>query len=263
MIPVWFWNSLMGSGPFTLHKNESAARNKGGAVMPPMHAPNHIQLPCCESCNGILNDRFERTGTGYRPAVERGFDGQHLTAEEARSAALWILKTCLLMVNSSPKSGWNIESIAWEPNATERKLYEWMITDTDPPSDVSLFIHRFSPQRSQTSAETMTLPVLHADGTEVVCQGATVGLLEWGFTLVHHPGWDFLHPSAADHSVVRLWPAHGEIELSKLAGRADWPVAFHKKHIFIEDGSLGAATLPQLAVDTRFEEIPGFRGATG
>jgi hypothetical protein len=145
----------------------------------------------------------------------------------------------------------------------ERNLYEWMITDTDPPSDLSLFIHRFSAQRSQTSAEVMTLPVLHADSTEVVCQGATMGLLEWGFTLVHHPGWDFLHPSAADNSVVRLWPAQGEIELSKLAERETWPVVFQNKHIFIEDGTLGAATLPQLAVDTRFEELPGFCGAAG
>lgn len=248
----------MGNGPYTLNVNEERDKKKGGAPFPESDTPFHLQLPCCLKCNKILNDRFELETTGFRLPVVSAFNGMSLTSEEVRSASLWLLKTCLLMTHPDDKSGRNIQRIAWDQ--TDQKLYEWMISDTDPPSDLGLFVHHFAPKSSGAAAATIMLPVMETADERVSCQGASIRLLEWGFTLVYHPGWNFNHPSQGDLSVVQIWPPSGALDLSKISQRRDWPLTFCYTDNTFDSTLISASNRPELSTKTVFKDIEGFLG---
>lgn len=258
VIPRWFWNVVLGDGPYTQHVNDEREKKKGGAPVPESETPYHVQLPCCLKCNEILNNRFELETTGFRLPVVSAFTGMSLTPEEARAASLWLLKTCLLMTHPEDKSGRNIQRIAWE--GADQKLYEWMISDTDPPSDLGLFVHHFGPKRSGAAAATIMLPVMETAGERVSCQGASIGLLDWGFTLVYHPGWNFNHPSQGDQSVAQIWPPTGALDLSKISQRADWPLTFCHTDTTFDGTLMSTSNRPELSSETVFKDISGFLG---
>ncbi|WP_407605653.1 hypothetical protein [Paeniglutamicibacter sp. ORCA_105] len=261
VIPLWLWKDVMGDGPYGREKNGVPAKNKAGKkALRPLPTPEHIKLDCCGPCNTKLNVRFE---VALNASVKKAFSGVDLSAGEAESAALWLLKTCLLLVHPSTKTGWEIDQIAWENNPDQYEPYSWMINENDSPSDLSLFIHRFSPSRQDGAFTSMALPHLIGTKNEVRCQGALIGLKEWGFTLVHHPGWSFQHPFDTDPTIVRIWPPQGTLNFTKIQARPNWPLSFHEGSVFLNVEQMADAILPPLTVETRFDEIPGYVGMAG
>lgn len=252
MIPQWFWKSVLPSGIYTLEKNFEPAKNKGGGIRAGRETPEHVQLDCCLSCNKSLNDRFE---VPCRPSVEKMMRGEALSAAEAELAALWFLKTGLLLAFPTPKSGWGTSEVAWSQATYDESLYSWMIDNTLPPDGLSLLLHRFAPDRQLGSEAALRLPKVVLGERELISQGFDFQLHNWGFTLISHPGWLFEHPNAGGDALARLWPATGDVDVSVLKPRLLWPLSFSPgpQLEFTEEYAL--SSLPILVADMDFNEI--------
>lgn len=257
VVPQWFWKYCLATGPYVFEVNGGAVMNEDGTAEISQNNRPYFQLNCCEECNDVLNRRFEQPCI---KAVQEAFSGADLTDGDAELASFWLLKTLLLMAHPSRKDGWNINEIAWNDHSIDPELYEWMTSGALPPSDLSLFIHRFSSSNQGTATMTMKLPRLMWSESQKHSQGALIGLKNWGFTLVHHPGWKFEHPLESDPTVEQIWPPQGATNLSKIPTRNDWPLEFQEESILLSGQPSPGLNLPPLTVDTRFHEISGYSG---
>ena len=202
--PQWLLKEFpVSDGPYVTERNGRAVTNRDGvprrnAVFP------RVFLPCCMSCNGELDRRFEKPA---KPVIRRilGSSEVELTAEEANTAAEWFIKTALFLSHhrvrhTDPGS----RPYVWSP-APPADLYRWTITGETPPSSLSLWIGR-QPDQPHPRKVAMQLPRVHADGQEHVFQVAQHGLRFLSVTLLYHPGWPVEHPHERTAEAIRLWP---------------------------------------------------------
>jgi hypothetical protein len=169
-----------------------------------------IKLPCCLPCNDVLNSRFEQSG--QEPAL-RLFTQEtpELTAAETAAAALWVLKTWLLMAH--PRSRYQLGTPRpdrWDdaPDST----WSWLVDGRPPPDGLSAWVFRHV--QDNNAAETgptpvVALPTVVADGTSVRFRVLDLTLALTNVVVVFHPGWPVEHPAEATGGAVRLWPRTG------------------------------------------------------
>jgi hypothetical protein len=205
--PQWFLDRFsVDDGPFKTEMNGNPLLTRAGR--PRCHtALPRILLPCCRTCNGKLDARFEKPG---KELIRRMLDSSdiELTAAEVRVAGEWFVKTLLFLSHPHARSNEPVlTKNAWSP-APPEDVYRWTITGQQPPTSLSLWIG-WSPETPHPNRVTMALPVVHADGQEHVFQVAQRGIQGTSLlsaTLLYHPGWPVEHPHERTREVVRLWP---------------------------------------------------------
>lgn len=226
--------SLGAFSQYSFERNGQPAMNQGGSLKSDRLTPEHVQLPCCLTCNTALNDRFELR-------IERPWRNSFLAdrsgGSEAEEVGLWLLKTCLLLAHPAQKTGWGVNELSWS-GASSPLSCDWMISGSGPPSDISLFAHRFYDDRLGVPPFKVALPELRADDHVWLCQSVQLGLRDWGMTLIHHPGWVFEHPSTTPNSVVGIWPASGPISSSSLVPQPTCPWIYTRGSLVVLDSMI-------------------------
>ncbi len=213
-----------------------------------------VKLPCCRPCNDTLASRFENPGqapavrllTAERPALAQA---------EAEQAALWLLKTWLLLVH--PQARYQPSTprpLPWERQPDG--LWLWLIDGSPPPDGLSAwaFHHVQDPARSATDRPpVLALPIVEADGLTAPFRSLDLTLVRTNVVLVLHPGWPLVHPGEANGDVVRLWPAPSPIEaLPALTSR---PLAFAAGPVVRFQPGADTASLPPLVAGVAPETL--------
>ena len=260
VLPRWFVSSVYGTGPWTVLRNGQRMKTASGRPRSPDTTYPWPRLPCCLTCNGRLNTRFEEPSAEEVKQVVSGSSA--LTQEQANAAGLWLLKTLLLYSHPETEHPLDLER-TWRH--APQQLYRWMLSASEPPPpDLGLWVHRFaSSSRPRGSLFDLWLPEVHADGEVYQCRAATVGLGNIGVTLLYHPGWNFEHPLESEQAVARLWPGPSAVDLAALPALQDWPLSYAPGwQLDFEDGAFDRAnplTLP-MAIDTT--SLPGVVGGS-
>lgn len=171
------------------------------------------QAPCCERCNRILGDRWERTAS----AVMRRFDAStllsrpRLSPAETEAFTLWLTEMALLLTHPAVRhTDRTTQATVPRWSSPDPLLYGWMVTGQDPPAELSVVLCREARaasggllQYSLPIHETLTDP----DGNVYVQRCAHIGVHELSVDLIYHPGWPtIVHPLVAAGVAVQLWP---------------------------------------------------------
>lgn len=124
-----------------------------------------IKLPCCGECNDTLARRFENPG---QKAAHRLLSQETpaLSADEAQAAALWVLKTWLLMAHPSARyQAGTPRPRPWD--AAPEGTWSWLIDGRPPPDGLSAWAFRHlqgATVASPAPVSVVTLPTVVADG---------------------------------------------------------------------------------------------------
>ena len=120
--PQWLLKEFpVADGPYITEKGGHAVLNREGeprrnAVFP------RVFLPCCTSCNGKLDRRFEKPA---KPVIRRilGTRGFQLAPEEAEIVAEWFIKTALFLSHHQVRpTDPGIQPHVWSPAPPRRHL---------------------------------------------------------------------------------------------------------------------------------------------
>jgi hypothetical protein len=221
VIPRWLRRRLfpVEAGPYSTLRNGAVERQFD-------HLPPRL-LPVCDestggTCQQTLSARFERSDT-TRDAVARMFERGHLVSADARSAALWWLKTALLWNHPCAYDAGDIDKPSW-PEPIDHQLFRWTADGADPPSDVSLWIsqtttaaHSEAAELPRRHDEQIEIPSYRVLGEQIVSHTSVFGVAGLQLHLLHHPGWIAAHPLEKDGLAVRLWPwAGGSLDMGVL-----------------------------------------------
>ena len=244
--PQWLLKEFpVSDGPYVTEKNGHAVLNREGvprrnAVFP------RVFLPCCTSCNGELDRRFEKRA---KPVMRRilGTSDVQLAPEETQVAAEWFVKTALFLSHHKVRhTDPGIRPHVWSP-APPTDIYRWTVTGEPPPLSLSLWIG-WRPDSPHLRKVAMQLPRVHADGRDHVFQVAQHGLRFLSITLLYHPGWPVEHPHERTGEVIRLWPPR----------ESGQPISLHHREptsdvrwvrgleLHFSPGYYGRGTLPNL-----------------
>lgn len=184
-----------------------------------------VKLPCCSTCNTELARRFENPGA--EPARRLlSMERPALTPDETQHAALWLLKTWLLLAH--PRSEFQSATPRPEPpwSSAPAEVFSWLINGQSPPAGLSMwaFLHdqEQSTSRQDRSAPWMALPTVVVDGVTTRFQVLDLTIALVNVTLVFHPGWPIAHVPASVGKVRQLWPLATGTELECL------PMLFHR-----------------------------------
>lgn len=147
-----------------------------------------VKLPCCGPCNDTLAARFENPGQG--PAVRLlSQEPPGLSAAEAERAALWVLKTWLLMVH--PRARYQPSTprpLPWD--GSPDGLWSWTVDGGPPPNGLSAWAFRHVQTAAAgppaAAAPVLALPTVHADGAVVRFRSLDLTLSLTNVALVHH-----------------------------------------------------------------------------
>lgn len=263
--PTWLLALFPESeGPYTRYVNGWPETKRDGATARTQTSTERVKLPCCTECNAILDDRFERVA---KPIVRRLMitDG-HLTlsAEEAFTLGLWLLKTWLLLAHPAARSSdpgrsprrWNLAMVPDD-------IYGWTVTGEDPPSGLSVWAVREIQTDSgrHIPPRRLPLPTVVADGRTVSFQVFRCAIRFLDVTLVYHPGWEIAHPLETEGRAARLWPNDGA-----MVSFATLPAVAVRDTVWIEGptltfapGAFGAECIRPLGPDwdPMFSLLPG------
>lgn len=215
VLPAWLLNDLWPSadGPYTTFRGGRAVTKRNGEVRT-QTSSGRFKLPTCSACNGILNDRFERSAKAH--ILELFNDNAPVEARDGRVVGLWFVKTWLLLthpelVSSDP--GWPIR--LWKP--LDQSLYGWMTHGEAPPCDISAWLLKVDRTSVAPSTRHIPLPTVKADGRTYQCRVIQFGLGRSEVHLVHHPGWSIDHPLEAEQRAFRIWPpSHARLDPAEL-----------------------------------------------
>lgn len=227
-LPKWFLKTMIGDGPFEYFENGAELTLPNHQNQFTTQKPLEIVIPCCPSCNGRLNDRFET------PLHRIGEDAirlnQPLNIAEAKIVCDWWVKTLLLLVHpaiaidSRFNKALGTSLVQW-PNP-EPGLYQWMTTQSDPPPPwLCLFAYTADETVTDPSVDSR-LPQISLDGKPFHIRNARVALLELGFILVAHPDWKQELEPSIKHGMVRLCPSQATINPGDFPPLPQWPIRF-------------------------------------
>ncbi|MDQ3763943.1 MAG: hypothetical protein M3460_20750 [Actinomycetota bacterium] len=183
-----------------------------------------VKLPCCLACNAELARRFENSGAepGRRLlSMER----PALTPDETLRAALWVLKTWLLLAH--PRSEFQSATPRPRPwSSAPVEMFSWQINGQSPPAGLSMWAFLHDQERSTSQQDRSTpwiaLPTVVADGVTTKFQVLDLTIALVNVTLIFHPGWPIAHVPASVGEVSQLWP------LAAGTGLARLPVLSHR-----------------------------------
>lgn len=238
-----------------------------------------FQLPVCRDCNARLERTLESPAKDVLKAWFASQGRLRLSAEDARAAVRWLVKTMILEMHprtrlDHPRLESEDADFRW-PEPLPQFCYGWMIADVplpDPPLDLSLWVYRRDLDDGDVveSRSGIPVPTVVEDGGRPIafrCHQSTMHGL--GFDLVYHPGWPILHPLEADGRAVRLWPVDapqpldvGALPVVPTSELVTWSRGARAR---LAPGLLGSGRLPPLTVG--FPSFgrwpPQLRGWTG
>lgn len=210
-----------------------------------------IKLACCERCNSRLNQRFEdrRALPARRPLVE---DEPTLNPLESRTAALWFLKTWLLLAH--PRAEYRHATpvpASW--SGVPESVWSWAVQDRDPPPGLSVWAFRHQPEGADDRSQPV--PLLHlphvvADEVDQQFRVIDLTLQEVNVAVVWHPGWPIDHPATNAGRVRQLWPLEAGAKIDRLPVLAQRPVRWMTHSVLHFRPGTYDETLPPLTTDT-------------
>jgi hypothetical protein len=209
----WFLDMFPSSdGPYQRFIGGEVETKSDGATPRCQTSAERIQIPCCEACNGILNQRFEGPARRVVRSIMKA-DGQlSLDAQGAQTAGVWFLKTWLLLAHPLAESSWPGRTHGrFDLNTVPDDLYRWMIAGEDPPDGLSVWAHR-QDLRLERAAHTMhvEMPEVVVGGVHTRFQASRCGVGFLDISVVYHPGWPIDHPLEAQGRALRLWPPRSD-----------------------------------------------------
>lgn len=216
VLPKWLL-SRWGQPDFTVEINGTPLLNRDGKPVTSNHMPRVI-LRICKTCNGVLNDRFEKDA---KPHVRAALDDlQTLDAEATAAFARWMTKTMLLARHpeteytafAARRGDAKNRCDPWTafPTAALTALLHGEILD-----DLSLWVAvvdvKANPVQVPAFEKIFLNKTFRDDGAGGTGNAALQGFsLADGrmavFQLVSHPLQDFEHPFEGTCLVTRLWP---------------------------------------------------------
>lgn len=226
--PQWFTKMFsVSDGPYTVSINGKPVLKNDQTTPRTYGNFGAYKLACCVDCNGSLNRRFETDAT--RTAIKSLFDdrgGGVWSREEHRAAALWLLKTWLLLAHEKtevyPKE---MSTPQWTHVPA---LYRWMTHGAEPPRDLSLWIYRHN-DVIETDPLHLPLPALVSSRRTYRVQVNVMSVKKIGIVLLHHPGWRVDLPRQVQNKMRRLWPCGRatQLDLDDLPSQKLWPISWY------------------------------------
>lgn len=221
--PAWFIADFYDEGPFEASKagtpytaRDSLTPLKSGGL-PGVH------VPMCESCNTILNKRFEEPA---KPVVRQliPFAEEHiwpkLSAVEVAGLALWLFKVGLLSahpdaVHDLPQVNNDSSRPRLDPILPE--WISWMRTGLLPPDGFSLFVTRRAARKDielDRPRRQVQLPRIIVDGEDLRFMRRSFGFRGVNVMIVWHPGWEIENAQVDEGRALRLWPRPAETDFA-------------------------------------------------
>lgn len=256
--PSWFLRFFgPAEGPYSWSVNGEPVLRRDGTKRT-HDTMTRVKLPVCVNCNATLNRRFEEPAKPVVRAIVQADGDIALRPDDAYVAALWFLKTWLLLAHPEARfSEPDVSFSAWTENSDD--LYSWMIAGEDPPDGLSVWLTKIDPARERSTAKRrIPLPTVVADDRVIQFCDNRVGVRSLDVSLVYHPGWPIAHPQETEGTAVRLWPRMRDqgADLTKVPQLAGYDTAWLKgPTIRFGDRRYGLADLPALSAD--FHGMPG------
>lgn len=207
------------------------------------------KLPCCLACNDLLNRRFENPGgsAGRRLLSE---DNPILSEAELGNAALWLLKTWLLLVHPETTSNEGLpQPAAW--TKAPPQLWAWLVDGSPVPDGLTLWVQDgINPGGEGGEESRLLLPEITADGRIVAFLGFSLGFAKRFVSLIYHPDWPIWHPGVTAGAVLQLWPPIDGQTLNGFPKEPAHVIRFvYGSRIEFVDGVYGHQVLPPLTPD--------------
>ena len=139
VLPKWFLNRYLpvADGHYTTEVNGVAVLNRADNLK--KHSWPEVRVPACEPCNTALRNRFEIGDT--QAAAQKFFDtpAAPLSAAEAESAGVWLLKTWVLLAHPDA-----VFANGQSPDRWSRvpDVWGWTADGSPPPPQLSLWVTR-------------------------------------------------------------------------------------------------------------------------
>jgi hypothetical protein len=208
--PRWFFKIFPpADGPYETWIGSSAVRDRDQRTRQHAGIPR-VKLPVCRTCNGALDDRFEKLAKPILRKLIANSAQTILTAPEAMHCALWLLKTWLFLANPAAiSSDPAITNRGWD--GAPEDLWNWTVNGLSPPAGLSPWLNRPTAQPDAgVQPQHLMLPTIIVDGEDTVFRvqerGVQIGTSFVQGTVVFHPGWEVDHPLEAVGRSLRLWP---------------------------------------------------------
>jgi len=247
-------------GPYTLKVDGEYALNRYDQ---PRTESNimRVKLSVCESCNGILNQRFETRAK--KPVRSLKANGEtDLTAAEAVAVGEWLVKTWLLL--GHPRAVYPnpvFDGLRWADRDDD--LYSWTVSQAPPPAGLSVWASKIrEPQPDDPDPQVLLLPTVVADGGEIEFEVFPLYLGDISVTLLYHPGWAIEHPREKQGGAVRMWPRYDRepedfsVRSRVASGDPKWCPGWR---LTFADGTYEPAAMPPLSPALDFFDcrLPG------
>lgn len=223
--PAWFLKDFFVEGPFEASKAGVPYTARDNPMpLKPLGLPG-VHVPMCESCNAILNTRFEEPG---KPVVRRlvSFLAVHtwptLSAADVESLALWLLKVGLL--SAHPTAIHDLPQVSNDSSFPRLDPFDpawisWMNTGLMPPEGFSVFVTRRAVQDDvelDRPSRQIQLPRVCVDGHDVRFVQRSFGFRGLNVTIVWHPGWEIRNAQVDEGRAVRVWPRPVETDFEAI-----------------------------------------------
>jgi hypothetical protein len=223
--PAWFLSEFYDEGPFEASKAGVAYTARDSPTPLKSGGLPGVHVPMCESCNTILNTRFEEPA---KPVVRQliPLEANHiwpkLSAPEVQALALWLLKVGLLTahpaaVHDLPQVNNDSSFPRLDPFLSE--WTSWMSTGSLPPGGFSVYVTRRAVTEDVELGRLrrqVQLPKILVDGRDIRLVQRSFGFRGLNVTIVWHPGWDIKNAQVDEGRAVRLWPQPAETDFALL-----------------------------------------------
>ena len=198
-------------GPYTRWIDGEPERRRDGTTPRTHTSTERVKVPCCSICNGKLAKRFERSAMRIVRTVLESNGMALLSADEANTLGMWLLKTWLLLAHPRARSSMpGVSPRRWDLSQIPDDLYSWMITGAEPPHGLSVWAAREEASLpAPNQPRFLPLPTVIVDGQSTRFYVFRCSITFFDVTITYHPSWDIDHPLEREGRAVRLWPAQG------------------------------------------------------
>jgi hypothetical protein len=138
-----------------------------------------------------------------------------------------------------------------------------LVEGDEPPSHLSLYVHKVDATAPPVVAASFYHPEVHVGENVINCSVYRIQVRNVGLTLISHPGWSFVHPFEVSAIVTRAWPTPESLkDLTDLEGVSDWPLEpVAGRSVHFHEGAFHAGMSIPLTVETEPMDYMRLAGA--